>query len=483
MLSRVNIPFSFTVLLESSSLGVKELMLEALANNIAAAKSPSCRPIHPRGVPLDTLVLDSFVEHVPDLSLDKATSDGILVELQNLIPMDTHELKTGAQHTNRSKVITQWLSPSPEYYNYGKVVNKPKPVADHPCISKLMAIVNQHPSSTGDMDACLISFFPSDTAALSLHKDDEELISQQSSICTVSFGATRDLEFVKDGKKTKKRMPDYSADITLPAVDGSMNVMKPGAQSVMKHRVKKGLPGSGSRFSISFRKISLPSIPSPIQQQPPTDNLVPPASPKISVPTKKNVVLLAGDSFAERLDAKLLGKGKHDVRNIAKGGSKLHQIEAALETFSNKNSSSLNVKKLFLSFGANDIRFCSNGVKHLKNATCDLMKCAKRLFPDAKIYVLSILPFHCRAKEFATGRENIVDMNTLIFQLCSRFKVFYLNTFDAFLDINFSRNDKLFPCWDPIKKWDIHPNRKGKGVLARFLIYYIHSKWFNPLGY
>jgi hypothetical protein len=111
------------------------------------------------------------------------------------------------------------------------------------------------------------------------------------------------------------------------------------------------------------------------------------------------------------------------------------------------------------------------------------MKCAKRLFPDAKIYVLSILPFHCRAKEFATGRENIVDMNTLIFQLCSRFKVFYLNTFDAFLDINFSRNDKLFPCWDPIKKWDIHPNRKGKGVLARFLIYYIHSKWFNPLGY
>ena len=31
--------------------------------------------------------------------------------------------------------------------------------------------------------------------------------------------------------------------------------------------------------------------------------------------------------------------------------------------------------------------------------------------------------------------------------------------------------------------FDIHPNRRGMGVLARAYIYFIHSRWFNPMGY
>ena len=64
------------------------------------------------------------------------------------------------------------------------------------------------------------------------------------------------------------------------------------------------------------------------------------------------------------------------------------------------------------------------------------------------------------------------------------FKIFYLNVFHAFLNHRGNINSNLFPGYDVAKKlFDIHPNKKGMGVLARFYIHTIHSKWFNPLGY
>ena len=488
MLTPKSIPFSFTVLLETASLHVKELMLEALSMNIAANKIPKSiirlQPIITQTSLVESkpasdspMDMSALVEHVPDLKLDKALSDGIRVELENL------QMKGPA-----SKVHTQWLSPTSDSYNYGKVINKPKPIAQHPSIAELLAVVNSHPSTSGDLDACLVSFFPSNKASLSLHKDDEELISQSSSICTVSFGAPRELEFVLDGKKKNGRK-DLSADITLPATDGSMNIMKPGAQSVMKHRVKQGIHNSSvsrARYSISFRKISQKSVEpltfaSPEAKSPVSSHSCSPI--KRETLPKKNIVLVAGDSFVQRLDAKLLGKEKHDVQNIARGGSKMSEIQKSLETFSSSNPS-LVVKKLFLSFGANDIRYCKDGILHLKNAMCDLMRCSKKLFPEAKIFVQSLIPFHYNGRDYAIGRINLLSMNDLIFSLCSRFKLFYLDVFGAFLDNDGFRNERLFPDYNPVKQhFDIHPNPKGMGVLARFYIYHIHSRWFNPLGY
>ena len=56
--------------------------------------------------------------------------------------------------------------------------------------------------------------------------------------------------------------------------------------------------------------------------------------------------------------------------------------------------------------------------------------------------------------------------------------------FGAFIDRYGHRNKLLFPTFDESKNtFDIHPNKKGMGILARFYIFLIHSKWFNPLGY
>ena len=75
-------------------------------------------------------------------------------------------------------------------------------------------------------------------------------------------------------------------------------------------------------------------------------------------------------------------------------------------------------------------------------------------------------------------------MNNLIYNLCSKYKLFYIDVFRAFLNRFGYRNVNLFPAWDPVRKaFDIHPNAKGKGVMARFYIRLIHSRWFNPMGY
>ena len=193
-------------------------------------------------------------------------------------------------------------------------------------------------------------------------------------------------------------------------------------------------------------------------------------------------MLIAGDSFAARLDVKRLGKNKEDVRTVAKGGSKIHEVQKSLEDFAASNPS-LYVKKLFLSIGTNDIRHCNKGVQHLKNPVGDLMKCVKKLFPGAKVYFQSIPPIHPNGSQYTVG--NVLSMNNLIFNLCSRYRLFYLNIFNAFLNEYGDRNDRLFPEFDYVKDtFDIHPSpKKGMPVLAKFYIRIIHSKWFNPMGY
>ena len=140
------------------------------------------------------------------------------------------------------------------------------------------------------------------------------------------------------------------------------------------------------------------------------------------------------------------------------------------------------MKKLFVSIGANDIRHCTNGIKHLKKAVCDLMKKIKELLPLATVFFQSILPIHPNGCDHTV--RNVKSMNNLIFDLCSRYRLFYIDAFAVFLNKYGYRDNTLFPKFDKnTQRFDIHPNPKGMGVLAKMYIYLIHSRRFNPLGY
>ena len=196
---------------------------------------------------------------------------------------------------------------------------------------------------------------------------------------------------------------------------------------------------------------------------------------------KKKVTLLAGDSYFERLDEKKLGKGKQEVFKVAKGGRKISEVQQAVVSFI-KDHPDLEIKTLFVCVGTNDIRNCHKGISHLKPALADFMKSMRRLVPNARIFMQSLLPIPGNGN--IKTEMNVLAMNKLIFDLCSRFSIFYLDVFSSFLNKFRNRNLNLFPPYDRIKNlWDIHPNSKGMGVLARQYIFLIHSKWFNPMGY
>ncbi len=411
-----------------------------------------------------------FVEHIEDLGIDMTLSSGILEELA------TMKLRTKGSKGNPAKVKTQWLSPSNEPYKYGAIVNNPKPITDFPNILQLMNLVNSHSSTSGDMTACLVSCMSSAKSNLSYHADDESLIAQDSDICTVSFGPDRTLDFIwKSNNPAGRHNPPPCPDYSVPATNHSMNIMRPGCQKELLHRVPPGK--AGVRYSLSFRRIA-PKLSQDVNVAEP----VPPnQTPVPATPNRKKVILLAGDSFFERLDENKLGKGKQDVYKVAKGGRKISDVLKAIESFTTDHLE-LEIKTLFICVGTNDIRNCKQGVGHLKTPLCELMKKIKVLAPSAKIYMQSLLPLPSNGDINVV--KNVLAMNNMIFSLCSRYKLFYLDVLYSFLNSYGSRNLRLFPAYNKVNKFcDIHPNARGMGVLARHYIYLIHSKRFNPLGY
>ena len=153
----------------------------------------------------------------------------------------------------------------------------------------------------------------------------------------------------------------------------------------------------------------------------------------------------------------------------------------SLSEFS-KDNPELDVTKLFICVGTNDIRNChERGVFHLKTPLETLFSKAKELFPNAKVYIQS-LPIPSNGNRFSD--RNVLSMNRLIFNLCSKHKIFFIDAFSCFLNRFGNRNIYLFPKFDARKQiFDIHPNPRVMGVLARQYIFLINSKRFNPLPY
>ena len=470
----------------TASLEQKQCLLELLAKEMDVKtpepfKSPEALShvdvphlSEPISVVGEASNFSKFVKHIDDIGINKELSDGLNNELSGL------KLSSQGQNGKSTKVKSQWLSPSDEPYTYGKSINMPKPIDAFPFIKNLMDKVNNHPDTSGDMNSCLVTCLSSVKGGLTYHADDQDLISQDSDICTVSVGPARSLDFIWRGKNGRGRKgPPPPPDHSVPATNHSLNIMKAGCQQKLLHRVPPGKFG-GVRYSLSFRKIAIPDLPA---QK--TSNNLPPTANKnnTSLPQnqKKKITLLAGDSYFERLDERKLGKGKKEVFKVAKGGRKIVDVQQAVVSFI-KDHPDMEIETLFVCAGTNDIRNCHRGITHLKPALSNFMKTMKQLIPNARIFMQSLLPIPSNGN--LKTEVNVLAMNKLIFDLCSRFKIFYLDVFTSFLNKFENRNLNLFPVFDSIKKlWDIHPNSKGMGVLASHYIFILHSKWFNPMGF
>ena len=386
---------------------------------------------------------------------------------------------------SKNKVATQWLSPTSDPYIYSDInpVHTAKDISLYPNICKMLSFVNLSEAVDGPLDACLVLKYPSPSAVLRPHADDEPLIDQTKPICPFTLGSTRTIEFFTRGKKSKCAV-QHKLD------NGSLLVMKPGTQQILDHCVRAERKNSsassadGVRYSLSFRAINTKPIAQNSTPQPsptPEPAAVDKSKPAAVIPSqpKHHVCVVAGDSFAARLDPVRLGRNRVKVVNIAKGGSKILDVVDQLSVFLTKNTDVI-IDKLIISVGTNDIRYCSNGIDHLKGPLKKLCYTIEQLIPGTKIFFQSLIPLPLKyIHDFNTPR-NIESFNKILFDVCLYKRFYYIDAFYSFLQPRYwgrpqLRNEQLFNIND------IHPNARGLGILARFYIFALTSRYFNPL--
>ena len=187
--------------------------------------------------------VSQFVVHVEQLPICSGLSEGVLQELTAM------KLRTRGRKGKVTKVKTQWQIPNDDYLND---IKNPKQISDYHYIPKVLEIVNNHHSTSGDMNACLVSCMSSKDSSLSYHSDQENIIDQCSDICTVSFRPARTLDFIaKDSNHSRRKGTPLPPKFSVPAVNHSMNVMKAGCQSHLLHRVPPGVVGVSDILHLS----------------------------------------------------------------------------------------------------------------------------------------------------------------------------------------------------------------------------------------
>ena len=510
------LPAGFIELLNLSSLTEKKAMLLVLNNDINTITTKHQTDINNSSCD----ELKPFVKYIPNFfnytEYHDVLVNGVEAELINM-----------KLYSPRSKEVkTQWINSKNRLYTYANKTHIPTSFDKYPCIAKLLDLVNSCPDTTGDLDACLITCYSTAKKSLSLHADDESDIDQNSSICSVSLGVNRTIEFARKNHKRRGVAPvEFSYDLE----HGSMCIMRPGCQQALKHRVTPGVHivnGNNVRYSISFRKLSTPVTSStsifnnsPIASSPVKDtiesfeslinnnNINNPTNTSasdilksdlgseivnviakddfkshldyrenVSVTAKENVSVIAGDSFTAKLDPHLLSRGKKRVINISRGGNRIHHVMDSLEDFYLVCPPQYNIDQVFICVGTNDIRNCkSNGVRHLRNPLLELLTKAKFLFPSAKVFLQTLLPLPIADFNAHYVVDNVLEFNALIDELCRKECVYILDVFWSFVEAGF-RDPYYFP--DNIR--DCHPNRRGTGILARFYIEKIRLNRFNP---
>ena len=465
--STANIPSSFFELINSCNLDVKKAMLVALSNTVNNdIKNISNTRIN----------FDQYVVHKKQFLPDNHFDEEVFADITEL-----------GLFKNSNKPVTQWLSLDHRDYCFSdnpRLKHPAKDITKYKSICKLMDLVNKEPNTTQNADAALVIVYNNDNAGINFHNDGEKLIDSNGSIATVSFGSSRTVEFCRRGK-----WPQI-AEHSIEVGNHDLMIMKPGCQERLLHQVCPGStrqqPGD-CRVVISFRKLTPIDADSSADSEVSFDKKIlseekgeeEKEQPTVTV----GVNLIAGDSFSAGLDAGRLGrKNRANVVNLSKGGATIKGVNDQLnEFYTSKSDNNVIVNKVFICVGANDIRNCGkNGVRHLKSPLVHLVQQVKLLFPDATVWFQCLMPLPLQ-HEYSV--RNVEEYNKLLYEVCSFTKAYFLDIFNNFLSFDYRSGD-YYRCESLfVNTSNIHPNKRGLGVLAKSYIRLIHSKWFNPLGY
>ena len=96
-------------------------------------------------------------------------------------------------------------------------------------------------------DACLLNYYHNGSEGMGWHSDNEKSISPNSSIASVSLGATRKFQF-------KHKTQGLKLDLILDS--GSVLDMRGETQEFWLHALPKSKKIAGARINLTFRKMA-----------------------------------------------------------------------------------------------------------------------------------------------------------------------------------------------------------------------------------
>ena len=157
----------------------------------------------------------------------------------------------------------------------------------------------------------------------------------------------------------------------------------------------------------------------------------------------------------------------------------MHHVMGQLKSYAASNVGTV-VDKVLVSVGTNDIRYCPN-IDELRPKYKSLCSQITELFPNSRVYFQLLIPLPCKHNSDWITNSKVIHFNRMIVNECIFRKFHVLDTFSAFCS---PFNDPRYPELRNSKLFngsDIHPSKtRGMGVLARFYLRALHSKYFNP---
>ncbi|KAL5247717.1 hypothetical protein ACHWQZ_G019562 [Mnemiopsis leidyi] len=231
-------------------------------------------------------------------------------------------------------------------YSYGTHRHLPRPYPECDVMSKVVSGLSVIDSGFNTADfSCLVTLYPDGRTTIPAHSDDESQIKGGSKIWTVSFGATRVLEFVrKTGSLVEHR---------VAVKHGSVYCMSADSQSHWSHELIYDPTIATPRVSLTFRHIVDPP---PRQPAPPIEN----APPK-QQHTSKQKILFITDSVLNSTPEFLFNK-VNNHRCIKTRNFYMTDIPKYESEFKH-------CSMVLLSMGINDMSCSREGRPHMSGST------------------------------------------------------------------------------------------------------------------
>ncbi|KAL5268293.1 hypothetical protein ACHWQZ_G002226 [Mnemiopsis leidyi] len=268
---------------------------------------------------------DKLPETVCDFDVESFDTTISITQVLNQIPI--------TEHSSCGRKVAYFGAKG---YNYGNVNHPPK---DYPNCEVMNQILHKmrdvDPNFNKDDFSCLVTLYPDGRATIPAHSDDENQIHPDSKIWTLSFGATRVIEFV--------RRTGVLQEFRVPLHNGQLFSMTAKSQSDWSHELlyEPNLPDP--RVSFTFRHIVDPPAKSP----------APPMLTSAPKPGRKQKILFLTDSVLYSTPEFLFDRVPNH-RCIKKRNYYFADVPKFEPDF-------INSQIVLLSLGINDLSTCSPG--------------------------------------------------------------------------------------------------------------------------